>query len=178
MAERNAIADAVDILTQYAGYIREHVKADDFERHPYLPSIEAAIADLESLKPKEIDNPVRWFFAYSEDAEWWYHGGATYDFALTKALREQEGRPIYIQQAKRLLPKLTDVVIADNVIDALREDECWGEDGWEGDGEPEELQRRLDGTVQRWFAECCEFTGAQLDFVGPVTIIPAPSDPT
>jgi hypothetical protein len=32
--------DAADLLEQYAEYIRTSVKADDLERHPYLPLIE------------------------------------------------------------------------------------------------------------------------------------------
>lgn len=121
----------------------------------------------------QVSNTAVWFFAYSEDAEWWYHGGATYDFALAKALREQEGRPIYLQQAKRMVPHLEEVALADNVIDRIQEDECWGKDGWEGDGSTEGLQRRLDAAVAEWFAEECSLTGAQLDFIGERKVIPA-----
>ena len=40
-----AITNAADILDQYAGYIAT-VKADELERHPYLPSVEQASHDL------------------------------------------------------------------------------------------------------------------------------------
>lgn len=38
--------DAAYLLEQYAQFIRDDVKADDLERHPYLPLIEATAADL------------------------------------------------------------------------------------------------------------------------------------
>jgi hypothetical protein len=42
---------AADLLEQYAGFIRSDVKADDLERHPYLPLIEQVVADLRSGTP-------------------------------------------------------------------------------------------------------------------------------
>lgn len=38
-------ADAADLLDQYAEYIRT-VKADELERHPYLPKVEQVVQDL------------------------------------------------------------------------------------------------------------------------------------
>jgi hypothetical protein len=38
-------SDAADLLDQYAGYIRT-VKADELERHPYLPHVEQVAEDL------------------------------------------------------------------------------------------------------------------------------------
>ena len=35
-----AAPDAADYLERYAAFIREDVKADDLERHPYVPAIE------------------------------------------------------------------------------------------------------------------------------------------
>lgn len=43
--------DAVDILKTYADFIRNDVRADDFERHPYLPHIEQTIEDLRAAPP-------------------------------------------------------------------------------------------------------------------------------
>lgn len=43
--------DAVDILKTYAAFIREDVRAADFERHPYLPHIEQTIEDLRAATP-------------------------------------------------------------------------------------------------------------------------------
>ncbi|MDK8188408.1 MULTISPECIES: hypothetical protein [Sphingomonas] len=43
--------DAIDILTTYADFIRNDVRADDFERHPYLPHIEQTIEDLRAAPP-------------------------------------------------------------------------------------------------------------------------------
>lgn len=34
-----------EMCVQYAGYIRDHVKSDDLELHPYLPSLEQSIED-------------------------------------------------------------------------------------------------------------------------------------
>lgn len=124
--------------------------------------------------PAVIQNGAAWFYAFSEDAEWWHCGGATYSETLDNALPEAEGRPIYIQQAKSLTPRLTDIAGADEVIERIGEDECWGEDGWEGDGSTDGLQRRLDAAVAEWFAEECNLTGASLDFIGDRKVIPAP----
>lgn len=46
-------ATAVEMLEHYAGFIRDHVKADDIEMHPYLPELEdtiSALADMGSTK--------------------------------------------------------------------------------------------------------------------------------
>lgn len=43
--------DAVDILKTYADFIRNDVRADDLERHPYLPHIEQTIEDLRAAPP-------------------------------------------------------------------------------------------------------------------------------
>lgn len=41
-----AAPDAADMLEQYADFIRREVKADELERHPYLPALEQVIGDL------------------------------------------------------------------------------------------------------------------------------------
>lgn len=41
-----AAPDAADMLDSYARFIREHVKADDLELHPYLPEIERVAGEL------------------------------------------------------------------------------------------------------------------------------------
>lgn len=43
--------DAIDILTTYVDFIRNEVRADDFERHPYVPHIEQTIEDLRAAPP-------------------------------------------------------------------------------------------------------------------------------
>lgn len=40
------LREAADILDQYASFIRTDVKADDLERHPYVPQIEQCADDL------------------------------------------------------------------------------------------------------------------------------------
>lgn len=37
---------AADLLQRYCDYIHDEVRADDLERHPYLPEIEQSIEDL------------------------------------------------------------------------------------------------------------------------------------
>lgn len=67
----SAKMDAVDILKTYADFIRNDVRADDFERHPYLPHIEQTIEDLRAAPPAmkreavEKDDPFsdgRWVY--------------------------------------------------------------------------------------------------------------------
>ena len=41
-----AAPHAADMLEQYADFIRRDVKADELERHPYLPALEQVIDDL------------------------------------------------------------------------------------------------------------------------------------
>jgi hypothetical protein len=45
--------DAVELLERYAEYIRT-VKADDLERHPYLPHLEAVASDLRAALAKAL----------------------------------------------------------------------------------------------------------------------------
>jgi len=45
------LEQAAGYLSDYARFIRDDVKADDLERHPYLPALEQTVADLIALKP-------------------------------------------------------------------------------------------------------------------------------
>ncbi len=47
----SAKRDAIDILTTYVDFIRNEVRANDFERHPYVPHIEQTIEDLRAAPP-------------------------------------------------------------------------------------------------------------------------------
>jgi hypothetical protein len=49
---REAVSEAVDLLRHYAEYIRT-VKADEFERHPYLPLIEQVVDSLTAASPSQ-----------------------------------------------------------------------------------------------------------------------------
>lgn len=44
--------DAADLLSRYADFIRQSVKADELERHPYLPEIERVVEDLRAAIAK------------------------------------------------------------------------------------------------------------------------------
>lgn len=44
--------DAAYLLEQYAAFIRAEVKADELERHPYLPLIEQVAAELRAASAK------------------------------------------------------------------------------------------------------------------------------
>ncbi|MBO9624136.1 MAG: hypothetical protein J7500_15620 [Sphingomonas sp.] len=44
--------DAVELLNRYAAFIRDHVRADDLEMHPYLPEIERVADDLDAALRK------------------------------------------------------------------------------------------------------------------------------
>lgn len=44
--------DAVELLNRYAAYIRDDVRADDLERHPYLPELERVADALASALAK------------------------------------------------------------------------------------------------------------------------------
>jgi len=46
VTDKAELSTAAYLLEQYAKFIRNDVKADDLERHPYLPLIEQTIADL------------------------------------------------------------------------------------------------------------------------------------
>jgi hypothetical protein len=54
-----AAPNAADLLEQYAGFIRDDVKADDIERHPYLPLIEQTAADLRAAMAKATGARLR-----------------------------------------------------------------------------------------------------------------------
>jgi hypothetical protein len=47
-----ALNDALCILVHYDAYIRYQVKADDLERHPYLPEVESVLETANALLAK------------------------------------------------------------------------------------------------------------------------------
>lgn len=50
--------DAADLLERYAAFIRENVKADDLEMHPYLPEVERVAEALRAALAKATpENP-------------------------------------------------------------------------------------------------------------------------
>lgn len=49
-AAAGSVLEAAELLDRYAAFIRDEVKADDLERHPYLPAIEQAASDLRALR--------------------------------------------------------------------------------------------------------------------------------
>lgn len=115
-----------------------------------------------------LTNPTAWFYAESEDAEWWYRGAATRDETIAAArIKLDPGEPFFIGEAKRLVPSLAIFDGAD-LVERISEDECWGEDGWEGDpGEYADLEAQLTATLERWFVSLdAPLAGAQLDFIG------------
>lgn len=109
----------------------------------------------------EISNPTRWFHAGSKDAEWWCNGGTTREECIAAARANEHE---WIAECKRMVPNLGGAIDAEIVIENIQNQECWGEDGWEGFDE-DELQKRLDETIAKWFVECCTLDGAQLEFV-------------
>lgn len=120
-----------------------------------------------------VNNPKRWFFSYSFDAEWWFNGGATREECIAKA---DEARPFYIVEAKRMVPNIEAMNLfdGDELVERMQDSEVWSEDGWEGAGDTDDLTRRLNATLKAWFNETCTLDGAQLDFThGPELIEPA-----
>jgi hypothetical protein len=56
---REALKATTARCAQYADFIRDEVKADDLERHPYLPQLDDEVAEaLAALAPKEGDGNV------------------------------------------------------------------------------------------------------------------------
>lgn len=126
-----------------------------------------------------IDNPARWFFAFEEEAEWWRNGGDTREACITKATADwsgERGEAIWIIEAKRMLPDFNvfSLFDGDDIVERIQDSEVWGEDGWEGAGDTEDLEKRLNAALTQWFNETCTLDGAGLDFVhGPERIDPA-----
>jgi len=120
-----------------------------------------------------INNPTRWFYGFSFDAEWWANGGTTREECIAAAAMGDQ--PIWIVEAKRMVPDLAAMNLfeGDDLVGQIQESEVWGEDGWEGYGDTDELEKRLNATLTQWFNETCTLDGAQLDFVhGPERIDP------
>lgn len=144
---------------------------------PLLPCAMNALRSAVELCAPEptIENPTSWFYARHEESEWWHLGGGTRDEAIANAREECGPEAFYLVEARRAVPSLDRIRIfdGDEIVERMQDDEAWGEDGWEGAGDTAELERRLTTTLKRWFAECCDLTGAQLDFVtGPDRIEP------
>lgn len=157
---------------QFAFYADEHRKAGKLAKaatnQRYVTMVDRALAGVEA----QVSNPAAWFVADSVDAEWWCNGGKDRDEAIAIGRdRFAGGDSFWIVEAKRQVPNLTGLFDGMDIVDRLQEDEAWGEDGWEGAGNTDELERRLTVTLQQWFAETCSLDGAQLDFVhGPEEI--------
>ena len=104
-------------------------------------------------------------------------GGADRESTIAAARADMPGETVWIIEARRLVPAF-DIFDAAQIHEQLQDDECWGENGWDGGHEDGphaiDLEKRLAATLRRWFAECCDLGGAQLDFVsGPEEVPPA-----
>ena len=122
------------------------------------------------MSAQQISNPTRWFYAQGLDAEWWGLGGETRDACISAAREKYGDEELWIVEAKRMVPDIDVMHLFDgnDLVDRMQDDECWGEEGWEGAGDTDELERRLTATLKQWFNETCSLTGAQLDFTnGP-----------
>lgn len=145
-----------------------------------VEALNKVIVDLSGLRDNMVEvpnkNPTRWFYANNHEAEWWYHGGATRDEAIAAAKASYPGEAIWIGEARRMTPGFK-VFDAEELRERLGEDECWGEDGWEGDPcsteADAELESELSAVFERWFAKHCTLDGAQLDFIGQAEQVPA-----
>lgn len=162
---------------QFAFYADEHRKAGKEEKaatnQRFADLANNALADAEP----EINNPTAWFYAGHVDAEWWSEGGADRESTIASARADMPGEAVWVIEARRLVPAF-DIFDAAQIHEQLQDDECWGENGWDGGHEngPHaiDLEKRLAATLRRWFAECCDLDGAQLDFViGPEEVPPA-----
>jgi hypothetical protein len=125
-----------------------------------------------------INNPTRWFYALDQEAEWWSNGGKTREECIATAA--QGDQPVWIVEAKRMAPNFG-IFDAEELLERLTEDECWGEDGAEGvpcfsRSAPEhlELESELTDVLRRWYIKHGgTLDGAQLDFVqGPERVDP------
>ena len=159
---------------QFAFYAEEHRKADKTvkaatnQRFAYM--IDRALVGVEP----QVHNPTAWFMASRFDSEWWTNGGADRDETIVKGREffadknDDDAQSFWIVEAKRLVPCLDRQFDGSVIIDSLQDSEVWGEDGWEGAGDTDELERRLTATLRQWFNETCTLDGAGLDFVhGP-----------
>lgn len=130
------------------------------------------------MSDAEISNPTRWFYAYDQEAEWWQHGGETREECIAEAA--QGDQPVWVVEAKRMVPNFG-IFDAEELLECLTEDECWGEDGAEGvpffpRSSPEclELEAELSDVFRRWYiTHGGTLDGAQLDIVqGPERVDP------
>lgn len=134
------------------------------------------MADLDTgADAAKIFNPIYWCYAEHEDAEWWHRGGESREQAIAGGTTHFDGRPFWIAQASRMLPSFA-IFDGDDLCERLGEDECWGEDGWEGEPGNEaksELEKRLEATFRQWFADLANLAGASLDELSSELITPA-----
>ncbi|MGE4341355.1 MAG: hypothetical protein AB7E55_36225 [Pigmentiphaga sp.] len=126
----------------------------------------------------DIKNPTRWFYAYSDKAEWWHQGGASWEECIAEAAQGDD--PIWIVEARRMEPDFA-VFDAVDLMEQLSDQESWGENGAEGvpcfeRRSPEfcELETELAAVLRRWYIKHGgSLDGAQLDFVqGPHRVDP------
>lgn len=163
--------NSIHVTFAEARGVAEEVAGSGAPIYPLALNALRAAVELRPAPPAEIDNPTRWFYASSFDAEWWHLGGDTREETIAKGRAEWPGEAFYVVEAKREVPNFN-IFNAEQINDRLQDDERVGEDGWEGghiDGpHADELERRLAATLREWFAECCDLHGMMLDFTqGP-----------
>jgi hypothetical protein len=88
------VATAVELLEQYAGFIRSDVKADDLERHPYLPLIEQTIASLATVAAAN-DEGVESI----RRAIWGYVNAQPEDAATLSVVQFLANRDVFLSEA-------------------------------------------------------------------------------
>jgi hypothetical protein len=98
----------------------------------------------------------KWWFADSEDAEYWAGPEATREGAISAGTNEYEGRPFWIFEADKSVcqPTFSAAFIAERIIEDIGENnECWSADGWDDAWTQvaiKDLERTIEVAVADW----------------------------
>jgi nucleoside 2-deoxyribosyltransferase len=125
-----------------------------------LPEVEFAAGGFSEVldilnQPQNQSDGFQWYWTEGDDLEICQRGGSTREETIAKALRDVPiGGVFTVLEADKQTASAPD---ADAIIDLFADanEECWGEDGFEGlDGAPEVIasaKHELTGIVEGWF---------------------------
>lgn len=98
----------------------------------------------------------KWWFARSEDSEFWDGPELTREAAIAAGTLEYDGEPFWIFEADKSVCEPTFAVnfAAERIIEDIGENnECWSEDGWDdawSQSAVKDLERSLEQAVTAW----------------------------
>lgn len=116
--------------------------------------------NIPHLKPNEaliglmsIPNPFKWYYADTEDSEYWGGKLDTREEVIAVGRERYSGLPFWICEANNSMPSF-DIFDAEQLTESVGGQDCWSESGFEGFGElDKELEQVLAAAFRKWWID-------------------------